>query len=214
MKIKSILTLGAAAALSVLSVTAFGDQIGKRATGWVGAFNTDYIYTGQRGVTGLCHVTINQPMSHTWAQFRAMGYTNPVDFVSAIYFKYRYRKGDETIDMLPGDTARYSDRWRTELMVPIGPETFATCREIPIPDTECDLEYWYFGTSKAPYYEYVDYTGLNLPVSAADYTEQHLSVTGRLSICSYDKLPSRGKDYFTRIRKGKSSSLTVKQRIK
>lgn len=64
-----------------------------------------------------------------------------------------------------------------------------------------DVEYYYVSSLNAPYYEYVDYTGLNLGLGGY-YSENTPVVTNRLD--SQVKLVSGGTNWFVRLREAKS----------
>lgn len=64
-----------------------------------------------------------------------------------------------------------------------------------------DVEYYYVSSLNAPYYEYVDYTELNLGLGGY-YSENTPVVTNRLD--SQVKLVSGGTNWFVRLREAKS----------
>ena len=69
-----------------------------------------------------------------------------------------------------------------------------------------DVEYFFVSHLKAPYYEYVDYSGANLNLGG-HYTENISVVTNRFD--SPVILESRGTDWFVRLREGKSTYETI-----
>lgn len=77
-----------------------------------------------------------------------------------------------------------------------------------------DVEYFFVSHLKAPYYEYVDYSGADLNLGG-HYTENLSIVTNRFD--SPVTLESRGTDWFVRLREGKSDyeaiSLIVAEKI-
>lgn len=76
---------------------------------------------------------------------------------------------------------------------------FKALSAFDLPGHPCDVEYWYEYSLQAPFYSYVDYSGLG---KAIDYTEERGVITNRLA--SVD-LPSGGTDWFFRVREGKSA---------
>ena len=77
-----------------------------------------------------------------------------------------------------------------------------------------DVEYFFVSHLKAPYYEYVDYSGADLNLGG-HYTENISIVTNRFD--SPVTLESRGTDWFVRLREGRSDyeeiSLIVAEKI-
>ena len=171
---------------------------GKRTVGFFGGFNVDYIHAGQRGVTGMAQVVISQPMTFSWETYRKMGYTNETDFISMAQMWYRARYNDEVPKTLMG-----TDEWKVLYMVPTSHDVFSTYGEVEIPDHACDLEFFFVCTRRTPYYQYVDYTGLNIGVPG--YTEEPpLLSTARVDRVSAEVLPSGGSEWFMRVRCGDS----------
>ena len=172
---------------------------GKRTSGFFGGFNVDYIRTGQRGVTGMTRVVMTPPGYRLPPDFN-----NPVDFIQSARMRYRFRYGDDVPKTQMG-----TEDWKELPMMPRGTDLFVTNGELEIPDYPCDLEYYFDYTRRTPYYEYVDYSGQNIGVPG--YTEEPAPmVTSRLERVSSDGLPSRGKDWYRRIRSGKSQILHVR----
>ncbi len=75
---------------------------------------------------------------------------------------------------------------------------FKALSAFELPGHTCDVEYWYEYSLQAPFYSYVDYSGLG---KAIDYTEERGVITNRLNGV---ELPSGGTDWFFRVREGKS----------
>ena len=70
-----------------------------------------------------------------------------------------------------------------------------------------DVEFWFESFLKAPYYEYVDYSGAGVGLSNL-YTENVSVVTNRANVAELPngKFPaSLGSDWFVRLREGKSN---------
>ena len=78
---------------------------------------------------------------------------------------------------------------------------YASTRPLDLPGLPGDIEYWYELVLGAPYYEYVDYSGLD--VGVGDYTEEITSVEAHAG-ASFVNLPSGGTNWFVRIREGAS----------
>ena len=76
---------------------------------------------------------------------------------------------------------------------------FKALSAFDLPGHTCDVEYWYEYSLQAPFYSYVDYSGLG---KAIDYTEERGVITNRLNGVD---LPSGGTDWFFRVREGKSA---------
>lgn len=167
---------------------------GKTAVGVTYLFNIDYVHAGQSGVTGMAYIVLSPgSCGHP-------GYDKPTDFVPRAYLHYRWRH----LGLFPLDGG---GRWRTVPMFPHAePDMLYTAGEIPVPDVPCDLEWYIVGTRSVPYYQHVDYTGRNLPVSSKLYTEEpEISYTSRMNYAGDDVLPSGGRDWFIRVRPYKSS---------
>lgn len=178
-------------------------QKGKRVTGLIGAFNVDFLAVGQNAVTGMVRVILGDRR-----YLGRPGFEKPVDFVMFPLFHYRWRY----MDMFP-EGERGDAGWKMCAMRPFGDDSFATITEIEVPGHECDLEFYFTGIPKSPYYQYVDYTGRGTPVSRSGYTEDVSKLrTYTMRMRSGDILQSGGKDWFSRVRLGVSehSVITVK----
>ena len=111
-------------------------------------------------------------------------------YSTKIYYRWRYLNQN-------------LDRWRSiELDRDnglIAKEPFNYPKGVP-----GDIEYYYVSFMNAPYYEYVDYSGLGLSVGGF-YNEYVPSVTNRFNSANLIfKLESHGEDWFIRLRDGKS----------
>jgi len=78
-------------------------------------------------------------------------------------------------------------------------DNFKALSKFELPGRPCDVEYWYEYTLQAPYYAYVDYSGIGKQI---DYSEERGTLTNALN--SATVLPSAGTDWFFRVREGKS----------
>jgi len=76
---------------------------------------------------------------------------------------------------------------------------FRAMTPLATPGRECDMEYWFEYALQAPYYAYVDYSGLGKTI---DYTEEPGVQTNALYAAS--NLPSGSTNWFFRVRAGKS----------
>lgn len=100
--------------------------------------------------------------------------------VAAVHYRWNY------LNQLSTD-------WRIADLKPTADGVLSSSeRLLGMPGLEGDLEYWFEGARSAigSFYEYVDYTGLNLGVP--DYYEADLNI------------PTDGHQYVTRIREGRS----------
>ena len=122
--------------------------------------------------------------------------TNPLDLaadtskfvVSAtMYYRWRY------LNQMTGD-------WKS---VAISPTTFNAISAMDFGEyagMPGDVEFWYETRQLAPFYSYVDYSGMGLDFEGI-YSEDIPVVTNRASGVTYE---SQGTDWFVRLREGKS----------
>lgn len=135
------------------------------------------------------------------------------NFVVAANLHYRWRYlrqravptvGEDHGKLDPAYSQYYSDSfWRS---VPLNPKGgYRSVDPLDLPAAAGDVEFWYELTMNTPYYEYVDYSGLNYGVP---YDERHTAVTNHMTAAERDGgntlLPSTGVDWFVRLREGKS----------
>ena len=110
---------------------------------------------------------------------------NTNDFFQSATMHYRWRYLNQTVES-----------WRT---IELNPHNgFKAMSKFELPGRACDVEYWYDYRLQAPYYEYVDYSGIGKQI---DYTEERGVQTNRLGGAT---LASAGTDWFFRVRDGKS----------
>jgi len=110
---------------------------------------------------------------------------NTNDFFQSATMHYRWRYLNQTVES-----------WRT---IELNPHNgFKAMSKFELPGRACDVEYWYDYRLQAPYYEYVDYSGIGKQI---DYTEERGVQTNRLGGAT---LASAGTDWFFRVREGKS----------
>ena len=135
------------------------------------------------------------------------------NFVVAANLHYRWRYlrqravptvGEDHGKLDPAYSQYYSDSfWRS---VPLNPKGgYHSVDPLDLPAAAGDVEFWYELTMNTPYYEYVDYSGLDYGVP---YDERHTAVTNHMTAAERDGgntlLPSTGVDWFVRLREGKS----------
>ena len=111
----------------------------------------------------------------------------------------------KTNDFFQSVTMHYRWRYLNQALGPwsaidLNPNNgFKALSKFDLPGRPCDVEYWYEYTLQAPYYEYVDYSGIGKQI---DYSEERGTLTNALN--SATVLPSAGTDWFFRVREGKS----------
>lgn len=156
--------------------------------GWTGAFSTKYPAAGESGLTakaGFSLATNAPPDSSITATW--------IDNIQAT-MKYRWRYLGVTND------------WQS-LALSVVDDALVSTDPLTLPDSPGDVEFYYDTELDAPYYGYVDYSGLN--VGTPGYNERVKHVESRLdpAAIGVDGLPSTGTDFFTRLREGKSDQL-------
>ena len=110
---------------------------------------------------------------------------NTNDFFQSATMHYRWRYLNQT-----------AGPWSTIELNPYN--GFKAMSKFEFPGRACDVEYWYDYRLQAPYYEYVDYSGIGKQI---DYTEERGMQTNRLGGAT---LASAGTDWFFRVREGRS----------
>ena len=169
-----------------------GDKTGKQQLGWELASSVAFPSVEDTEVFGRAKVKyyVNSGDGATsW---------NTNDFFNSATMFWRWRYLNQTnstwqaIDLNPGDG-------------------FKAMSAFDLPGQVCDVEYWFKYTLQAPYYSYVDYSGVGKPIA---YTEERGTVTNAYN--SAATLPSGGTDWFFRVREGASRyekmALTVDDR--
>ncbi len=120
---------------------------------------------------------------------------NTDDFLVATRLYYRWRYLNQKFDPVN------SNEWNVAVM---DTETLTSPQALTWPEgCPGDIEFFYESVLNAPYYSYVDYTGLEMPVGGLGgfYSEEVTVVTNRLRAAN---LPSRGTEWFIRLREGQS----------
>lgn len=156
--------------------------------GWTGVFSTKYPAAGESGLTaeaGFSLATNAPPDSSITAAW--------IDNIQAT-MKYRWRYLGVTND------------WQS-LALSVVDDALVSTDSLALPDSPGDVEFYYDTELDAPYYGYVDYSGLN--VGTPGYNERVKHVESRLdpAAIGVEGLPSTGTDFFTRLREGKSDQL-------
>jgi len=137
------------------------------------------------------------------------GSENSNDFIVAANLHYRWRylrqRAEPTAtaaQLAPGHAQYYRDSfWRT---VPLNPKDgFKSLEAMVIPSAVGDVEFWYELSMNVPHYEYVDYTGRDFGVP---YDETKSAVTNHMTLAEMEgrSLATTGRDWFVRLREGKS----------
>ena len=107
-------------------------------------------------------------------------------FFSDARMHYRWRYLDQV-----------TNEWKTVGLNPV--DGFKALAPLDLPGRACDVEYWFEYTLQAPFYQYVDYSGINKAIA---YSEERGTLTNSLGSAS--TLASAGTDWYFRVREGKS----------
>lgn len=134
---------------------------------------------------------------------------NVTTFVPWVQMRYRWRYLSQRFD--PTNSRDDGTNWRSADLIPRGGGFFEALEPLTKPDAVGDLEYYFVSELSAPYYQYVDYSGLNIGVldgtstssKRVAYTEEVRKVTARRPRGSV-AYPTQGTDWFVRLREGKS----------
>ena len=143
------------------------------------------------------------------ARGRAVYTTNPgtpadtAAFLSSVKMQYRWRYLNQITNEWKDvylDVGTLDSREDLDLRAPSG-------ERLP-----GDVEFRYISRLNAPFYSYVDYSGLNIKLGEL-FTEEIACVTNALA--SPVRLASRGTDWFVRLREGQSdyASVSVAYRV-
>ena len=95
------------------------------------------------------------------------------------------------------------DVWRVDYLN-ITNDVFATLEPLKYKRAPGDVEYWYDITVIAPYYKYVDYSGLALSNPTGTFTEE--PAMNSESRSKFGDYPSGGTDWFVRLRESRSEN--------
>lgn len=157
-----------------------GDKTGKQLLGWELASSVAFPSVEDTEVFGRAKVKyyVNSGDGATsW---------NTNDFFNSATMFWRWRYLNQT-----------NSTWQAIELNPS--DGFKAMSAFDLPGQVCDVEYWYEYTLQAPYYSYVDYSGVGKPIA---YTEERGTVTNAYN--SAATLPSGGTNWFFRVREGKS----------
>lgn len=125
---------------------------------------------------------------------------NTNDFITSARFNYRWRYLDQSF-YHDGAFSSVDDGTFASVRLSKADDYAISTRPLDLPGLPGDIEYWYELVLGAPYYKYVDYSGLGIGVG--DYTEEITSSIGRAD-ASFSNLPSGGTNWFVRVREGAS----------
>ncbi len=135
--------------------------------------------------------------------------TNNFIVAANLHYRWRYlrQRAQPACDakfLDPVTQGYYGDsNWH---IVPLNPKDgFLSVDALNIPAAVGDVEFWYDLTMNTPYYEYVDYSGLDIKIP---FTERCTAVTNHINSAERDNstyLPTTGVDWFVRLREGKSN---------
>ena len=125
---------------------------------------------------------------------------NTNDFITSARFNYRWRYLGQSF-YHDGAFSSVDDGKFASVRLSKADDYTISTRPLDLPGLPGDIEYWYELVLGAPYYKYVDYSGLG--VGVGDYTEEITSSIGRAD-ASFSNLPSGGTNWFVRVREGAS----------
>ena len=166
---------------------------GRTAVGYGGAFTTAFPgFADGSSLTGRCAIVLS-PDSGLEGK-------SPDDYLTMkqIFYRWRYLEQEQVPD------AAHGLDWNAAPLVAGEGLTLTTEGPLDVPNEPGDVEFYFVGVLDAPYYGYVDYTGLGLAVSKAPYTEEKVLTTARRSAAA-KPLPTGGTDWYVRLRDGRSS---------
>ena len=169
------------------------DKKGKQVLGMETAFSIAFPKAGETNLFGYAH--LDEGLS-------------PENVASA-RFHYRWRYLDAMFDppkqLLNGEL---QDAYHVLYLNKL--QGYRTIAPLELNGLPGDIEYWFDLTANAPYYGYVDYSGLSLTSPVGGYTEEPAKgVTSRRTEATAQA--SHGSDWFVRLREGESAleSVTV-----
>lgn len=159
-------------------------RTGEAALGWAGSFDVPLPGVGD-ALKGRARTTVSGGAPGQMDRTAS-------DLVSGAQLWYRWRYlAQETVP---------TEGWRAVSLDPLG--GFAATEALTLPEgRRGDVEFYFTARLSAPYYDYVDYSGLGLGLGEL-YTENIASVTNSFGAAA--NLPSLGEDWFVRLREGVS----------
>ncbi len=155
---------------------------GCEVTGWSGSFEPAFPAIGSETMPCGRLNFIMSPVSTN---------ANLATFVTSAKMHYRWRYLGQAEGEWKTSALKQSSQNVTNLVAAAG--------ALDLPSLPGDIEFYYTAYLDAPYYEYVDYTGLDL--GTGEYSEKIVSVETHSEITS---LPSCGREWFVRLREGVS----------
>ena len=155
----------------------FGDRTGKQQLGWELATSVPYPSVEDAEIYGRA--------KSEYYVSAELGSQDTNTFFQTATMHWRWRYLDQT-----------NTTWEAIELNPR--DSFGAMEPFRLPGEVCDVEYWYEYTLQAPYYSYVDYSGVGKAVA---YTEERGVCTNALDSTT---LPSGGTNWFFRVREGAS----------
>jgi len=155
-----------------------GKKHGPQVLGWELATSVPYPSTSDTGI-----VLRATPEYYVNADG---GDVDTSTFFSDAKVHYRWRYLNQVVN-----------EWKTIDLNPA--DGFKSLGTLDLPGRLCDIEYWFEYTLQAPFYQYVDYSGVN---KAIDYSEERGTLTNALNAATL--LASAGTDWYFRVREGVS----------
>ena len=159
---------------------------GLRAVGYGGAFETPFPSAAEgASLTGRCAVAFSGD------------YKPDEESFSLKQMFYRWRYLEQLKEPTDGD-------WKA-MDLQEADDELRTAMPLETPAAPGDIEFYFVTILRTPYYGYVDYSGMNLPVDKArTYTEEGLPHESRFASPDGGRLASGGKDWYVRLRDGRS----------
>ena len=180
-------------------ITTFGnydpEKKGKRVVGQQAALNEVFPSVGSTGLLGRGKVT------YLTNAGIAPEILDTANFITSARFNYRWRYLNQSF-YHDGVFSTVDDGKFASVRLSKADNYTVSTRALDLPGLPGDIEYWYELALGAPYYKYVDYSGLN--VGVGDYSEEEASIESHFDVGDAH-LPSGGTNWFVRIREGASS---------
>ena len=163
-------------------------QDGVRAVGYGGAFEKPFPSAAEGpSLVGRCSLTFTGDVPGEEAFS-----------LKQMFYRWRY------LDQLRDPPKESGEEWKVAMLEAAGDDELRTAEALSVTNEPGDVEFYFVSILKTPYYGYVDYSGLNLPVSLAGYTEEGLPHESRYESPFGEALASGGTDWFVRLREGRS----------
>ena len=166
-------------------VTYDASRTGEAVLGWAGSFDVPLPGVGD-ALKARAQVKVSGGALGQAADTAASGLVANAQ----LWYRWRYL-AQETVP---------AEGWRSVSLDPLG--GFAANEALTLPEgRRGDVEFYFTARLSAPYYDYVDYSGLGLGLGGF-YTENIANVTNSFGAAA--NLPSLGEDWFVRLREGVS----------